>query len=459
MVPLILSGGFGTRLWPLSRRVYPKQFHTLYGDLSLLQNTVKRALSCEGCKDPVFVCNDEHRFILAEQVRALSVTPQKILLEPFGKNTAPAIALAAFALQDQDPMLLVCPCDHSISDEEAFRKAVETAKPLAQKGKLVAFGIEPTYPATGFGYIAPGENHSIQSFKEKPSSEDASNYIANGYLWNSGIFLFKASSYLNELKTFHPEIYEKAKLCIQSQTQDLDFARIDSELFEKLPNVSVDVAVMEKTNLGAVIPMSCGWSDLGSWKTLWSVKEKDADNNVKIGDVMTEQVNHCFLRSEEKLIVASGIEGLSVVETDDAILISKMDEDHLIPKMIAELLKENRAEVHTHKKVYRPWGYYTSLNLGEKYQVKKIVVNPGCKLSLQTHRHRSEHWVVVKGIALVTKGDKQFLLSENESTYISQGEVHRLENQKNSPLELIEVQTGSYLGEDDIVRLEDQYNR
>ena len=458
MIPVILSGGSGTRLWPLSRKLFPKQFHSLGGEQSLFQMTLERL---GGNRRPIVICNEEHRFLVAEQMREGGVEWEKIILEPVGKNTAPAIAVAAFSVSKEDPLLLVLPSDHVIDQVEVFKDAVEKAKEYANQGKLVTFGIQPTGPNTEYGYIkARKGSDAIDRFIEKPILEDAERFVGSGeYFWNSGMFLFKASSYLKALKEFKPEIYELASQAYKKATSDLDFIRLDSEIFSKCPSVSIDYAVMEKTKEGIVVPLRTGWSDLGSWYALWETGKKDGQGNVMAGDVLVQGTRNCFLMSDEKLLVTVGVENLVVVDTADAILVAKQDSSLAVKEIVSKMAAKGRKEVTNHRKVYRPWGYFDSLLSGERFQVKTIVVKPGGILSLQYHHHRAEHWVVVKGTAKVTRGDEVFFVSENQSTYIPIGTSHRLENPGTIPLEMIEVQSGSYLGEDDIVRLEDSYGR
>lgn len=468
MLPVILSGGSGTRLWPLSRKVFPKQFHKVLTDQTLFQMTLDRVSRIASIQSPLVVCNEEHRFIVAEQLRELQIEPKAILLEPVGRNTAPAIAVAAFAASEEDPLLLVLPSDHLILDPKAFVEALECAKEYAESGKLVTFGIIPIRPETDYGYIQVADHpidsesvaYKIQKFIEKPPTTEAEKYVASGnYYWNSGMFLFKASTYLNKLQQYAPEIYDAAEAAYRGRVEDLDFLRLETEKFAASPSDSIDYAVMEKTEDGVVVPLKAGWSDIGSWTALWETQAKDSSGNVKLGDVVTHQVSNSYLRSESKFLVAVGVEDLIIVDTDDAILVAKRGQNQLVKELVEKLQKLNRPEANEHRKVYRPWGYYDSLHVGDRHQVKRIVVKPGGVLSLQFHHHRAEHWVVVKGTARVTRGEETFRVSENESAYIPLGEVHRLENPGNIPLEMIEVQSGSYLGEDDIVRLEDHYNR
>lgn len=458
---VVLAGGSGTRLWPLSRAGHPKQFLTLNGDDTMLQSTIKRLHGLD-ISSSVTICNEEHRFFVAEQLREIDKL-DSIILEPVGKNTAPAIALAALATDD-DPLLLVLAADHIIQDEKSFTNTINKAIPLAEAGKLVTFGIVPSEAHTGFGYIKMGAKSEsgflVDKFVEKPSIGVAHEYIQSGdYLWNSGMFLFKASRYLEELETFRPDIYKACNSAIEGVDNDLDFLRVDKVKFTDCPSDSVDYAVMEKTSDAIVVPMDAGWSDIGSWSSLWSVSAKDRNGNAAHGDVILHESKGCYVKSDDKLIAAVGVEDLVIVDTKDALMVAHKDavQD---AKIIAKKLKsDTRSEWELHREVYRPWGKYDSIDKGDKYQVKRITVKPGAKLSVQMHHHRAEHWVVVSGTAKVTNGDETFLLSENESTFIPVGVVHALENPGKVKLELIEVQSGSYLGEDDIVRFEDIYGR
>ena len=459
--PVIMAGGSGTRLWPVSRAAHPKQFLRLHGEDTMLQATVKRLTGLD-IQPSITICNEEHRFFVAEQLREIDKLGS-IILEPVGRNTAPAIALAALTAKD-DPLLLVLAADHVIQDEAAFREAVIRAIPLAEAGKLVTFGIVPSAPHTGYGYIKRGkdigEGFEVDAFVEKPSSDVAQDYFSSGdYYWNSGMFLFRASNYLEELKKFRPDILEQCQGSVMDVKTDLDFLRIDKDMFESCPAESVDYAVMEKTSHAVVVPMDAGWSDIGSWSSLWDISEKDSEGNSTHGDVILHNTRNSYVKSDNKLVAVIGIDDLVVVSTKDALMVAHKDSVQDV-KMITESLKiQARSEWQLSREVYRPWGKYDSIDSGERYQAKRITVKPGAKLSVQMHHHRAEHWVVVSGTARVTNGDKTFLLSENESTYIPVGVVHALENPGKVELELIEVQSGSYLGEDDIVRFEDRYGR
>lgn len=458
---VVMAGGSGTRLWPLSRAGHPKQFLALNGEDTMLQATINR-LSGLNIQSSVTICNEEHRFFVAEQLREINQLGD-IILEPVGRDTAPAIALAALT-SDDDPLLLVLAADHVIQDEAAFVAAVIKARPLAESGKLVTFGIVPKEPHTGYGYIKRGKEHGqgfvVDKFVEKPSSELAQKYVTSGeYYWNSGMFLFRASRYLDELKKFRPRIFEACEASMDGMESDLDFLRVNKEKFIECPSDSVDYAVMENTDDAVVVPMDAGWSDVGSWTSLWDISKKDNNGNVTFGDVLLHNSKGSYVRADDKLVAVIGVEDLVIVSTKDALMVAHKDSVQ-DAKIIAQQLKDNsRGEWELHREVYRPWGKYDSLDNGDRYQVKRITVKPGAKLSVQMHHHRAEHWVVVSGSAKVTNGDKSFLLSENESTYIPVGVIHALENPGKVELELIEVQSGSYLGEDDIVRFDDIYGR
>ncbi|WP_333622278.1 mannose-1-phosphate guanylyltransferase/mannose-6-phosphate isomerase [Stenotrophomonas indicatrix] len=463
IVPVILSGGSGTRLWPLSRESYPKQFLPLVGDDTMLQATWKRVASIAGAA-PIVVANQEHRFMAAEQLRECKVLPQALILEPVGRNTAPAIAIAALqALAGgNDALLLVLPSDHVVRNEAAFHAAVKQAAVAAEAGKLVTFGIVPTAAETGYGYIkaAIGEGvRAVDRFVEKPDQATAEKYVASGeYYWNSGMFLFKASRYLKELETLQPAILAACRAALDKAARDNDFIRLDAEAFAASPNDSIDYAVMEKTADAAVVPLDAGWNDVGSWSALWEVSDKDADGNACHGDVIALDCKDSYAYGN-RLIAMVGLQDVVVVETDDAVFVGHKDRVQDVKEIVGQIKRDGRSEAAAHRKVYRPWGAYDSIDNGARFQVKRITVKPGATLSLQMHHHRAEHWIVVSGTAEVTRGDEVILLSENQSTYIPLGVTHRLKNPGKLPLELIEVQSGSYLGEDDIVRFEDSYGR
>ena len=466
IVPVILSGGSGTRLWPLSRKHHPKQFLNLINnDSTLFQDTILRLP--KELEKPLVICNEEHRFLVAEQLREIGVNNCSIILEPNGKNTAPAVTLAAlkFSNSKEDPILLVLSTDHLIQSNSAFHRAIEIGKTLAEQEKLVTFGIKPTTPETGYGYIEiiksnSKKYHNIKSFIEKPSLDRAKSYIhSNNYYWNSGIFMFKASVYLKELDKFEPEILTACNESFNNSYADLDFLRLNGEEFNKCPEKSIDYAVMENTSNGVVVKLDTQWKDLGSWSTLWDYKTKDSNGNVTEGDVILEAVNDTYAVSSNRLITALGVSGLVIIDTPDAMLIADKKNVRNIKNIVEKLRKNNRREFDNHRQVFRPWGYYDSIDSGNGFQVKRILVNPGAQLSLQKHKYRSEHWIVVKGVAKVTCAEKVFELKENQSTYIPKGTAHRLRNNGDKPLEIIEIQTGNYLEEDDIIRLEDDYQR
>ncbi len=468
VIPIILSGGSGTRLWPLSRKNLPKQFLALSGTTTLFQQTVERTHALGSITVPIVVCSEEHRFLVAEQLRALNVEGASILLEPVPRNTAPAIALGAWQAlaNDVDATLLVLPADHLIGDTASFAEAVGKAQPLAEQGWLVTFGIRPEAPETGFGYIKRAEEigpggFRVERFVEKPDAAKAKEYVdAGDYAWNSGMFLFKASRYLEELRQHAPVMHAASKAAFDKARTDLDFVRIDKDAFAASPDNSIDYAVMEKTARAAVVPMSCAWSDIGSWDALWAASGRDHDGNRLEGDVIAIDSRNCFVRgTDRRLVAALGLEDMVIVDTPDAVLVAPRARVQDVKQLVDRIKADGRQEHMFHRKVYRPWGNYDSIDMGERFQVKRITVKPGAALSLQKHRHRAEHWVIVSGTAEVTRDEEVFLLAENESTFLPLGAVHRLRNPGKVPLELIEVQSGSYLGEDDIVRLEDVYGR
>ncbi|WP_394135660.1 mannose-1-phosphate guanylyltransferase/mannose-6-phosphate isomerase [Aliivibrio fischeri] len=468
ITPVIMAGGTGSRLWPLSRELYPKQFLNVTGDMSMLQQTAARLSNLEHFA-PILICNEEHRFIAAEQMRLGGFSHSGIILEPVGRNTAPAIALAALqAIKnsngEDDPLLLVLAADHVIENESTFVDSIKKAQKAACDGKLVTFGIVPSSPETGYGYIKAGiksgDSFSVSEFVEKPDLATAKRYLeTNEYYWNSGMFIFKASRYLEELAKFEPDILDVCKQAIATPLQDAEFIRIDAAVFDNCPNESIDYAVMERTDSAMVVPMDAGWSDVGSFSALWDVSKKDNNQNVIKGDVITVDSTNNYIFSGNKLVSTVGIDNLVVIETKDAILVASKDKVQDVKSIVSKLHKAGRTEQKLHREVYRPWGKYDSIDCGARDQVKRITVKPGEKLSIQKHHHRSEHWVVVSGTARVLNGDRTIIVTENESTYIPLGTVHALENPGKIPLEMIEVQTGSYLGEDDIVRFEDRYGR
>jgi mannose-1-phosphate guanylyltransferase len=469
MKPVVLAGGTGSRLWPKSRAALPKQFLRLTCELTMLQDTIKRLKGTQ-IDAPIVICNDAHRFLVAEQLRQEDIKHGGILLEPVGRNTAPAIALAALhaSLAGEDPILLVLAADHLISNTAAFHKAIEQAEKLAQQGKLVTFGIVPDCAHTGYGYIKRGTavsaqevGYEVAQFVEKPNMSTAQAYVDSGeYYWNSGMFMFKASRYLQELAKYAPEMLEICKKAIATESSDLEFVRLDAEVFSTCPDDSIDYAVMEKTDSACVVPLDAGWSDVGSWSSLWeTAQHKDDNNNVVIGDAILDGVHNSYINSEQRLISVVGLDDVVVVETKDAVLVAHKDKVQDIKNVVNQLKAEKRPEFEFHREVFRPWGSYDSIDNGARFQVKRITVKPGEKLSVQMHHHRAEHWIVVAGTAKVTNGEQTLLLSENQSTYIPIGVIHALENPGKIPLELIEVQSGTYLGEDDIVRFSDRYGR
>jgi mannose-1-phosphate guanylyltransferase / mannose-6-phosphate isomerase len=471
--PVILSGGAGTRLWPLSRTLYPKQLLPLTAERSLLQETIARVDDPARFAPPLVVCNEEHRFIIAEQLRDAERSVQALVLEPVGRNTAPAAACAALLLAREDPgaLMLVLPSDHRIEKPDAFRAALGVAAEAARDGALVAFGITPAAPETGYGYIRRAEAYraggaalqgcfAIERFLEKPDRATAESFLADGgYVWNSGMFLFTAGAYLAELERLEPEMLARCEEAVAAGKRDADFYRLDRAAFDACPAQSIDYAVMEHAAKAAVVPVDAGWNDVGSWAALWSVGGKDADGNVHMGDVIAENTRNSYLRAEGPLLCTVGVDDLIVVATEDAVLVVDRDQAEGVGPLVKAMVAGGRNEPHAHLTVYRPWGSYRTIRMGEGFQVKHIVVNPGGRLSLQKHHHRAEHWVVVRGTAHVVRGDDEMVLQANQSTYIPREAVHRLENKGTEPLDLIEVQTGGYLGEDDIVRLEDVYGR
>ena len=466
MKPVVLAGGSGSRLWPKSRAALPKQFLALTSEQTMLQETLQR-LDGSSAANPIVICNDAHRFLVAEQLRQMGGDHGGIILEPVGRNTAPAIALAALhAMQtDDDPVLLVLAADHLIKDSAGFQAAVSKANELAMEGNLVTFGIVPDQAHTGYGYIKGGEaigvGMKVDEFVEKPDLATAQQYVDSGnYFWNSGMFMFKASVYLAELKKHAPEMYSICEQAIASESKDLDFIRIDPEIFATCPDDSIDYAVMEKTALAAMVPLDAGWSDVGNWSSLWETADnKDEKGNVIVGDAILEGVNNSYINAEERLIAVVGLDDVVVVETKDAVMVANKNKVQDIKNVVNKLKAEQRPEFQFHREVFRPWGSYDSIDNGKRFQVKRITVKPGEKLSVQMHHHRAEHWIVVSGTANVTIGEKTQLVTENESVYIPIGDVHALENPGKIPLELIEVQSGAYLGEDDIVRFSDRYGR
>jgi len=472
IIPVILSGGTGSRLWPLSRELYPKQLLPLVNDQTMLQNTALRTNGMEDIGEPIIVCNEEHRFMVAEQLRSIAVSPKAILLEPVGRNTAPAVAVAALqALAgSNDPLLLVLPSDHAIKDIACFHRAVVEGAKLARNGKLVTFGIVPHAPETGYGYIKAGKElhvegdasgaFKVERFVEKPDTATAEQYLASGdYFWNSGMFLFSAAAYLQELESLSPDMVKACRASIDHAACDKDFVRLDKDAFASCQSDSIDYALMEKTDKGVVIPLDAGWNDVGAWSALWEIGQKDDAGNVLRGDVIAHDSHGCYIQSNSRLVTAVGLEDHIIIETADAVMVAPRNRVQDVKSIVTILNERKRPETITHRTVYRPWGSYQSVDSADRFQVKRITVNSGATLSLQKHHHRAEHWIVVKGTASVTKGDEIILLSENQSIYIPLGVTHRLENPGVIPLELIEVQSGSYLGEDDIVRFEDVYGR
>jgi len=467
--PVVLSGGSGSRLWPLSRTLLPKQFLPLVSSKTMLQETLLRLKGVATLGAPVLVCSNDHRFLAAEQLREIGITTGAQILEPAGRNTAPAVAVAALHVLSSDPdgLMLVLPADHLIRNVARFREVVGKAAAAAADGRLVTFGIVGREPETGYGYIergAPVEKSAgcfrVARFVEKPDEARAREFLASGrFYWNSGMFVFKASRYLEELGKYRKDILDAAKAAWAASSRDLDFVRLDEKAFLASPSESIDYAVMEKTDDAVVVEADIGWSDIGSWTALWQAGQPDAEGNVTVGDVHVDDVHNCYVRAEHRLVTAVGVSDLVIVETSDAILVTHKDRSQEVKRVVDALKAKQRDEYLVHKRVYRPWGYYEGLDSGERFQVKRIMVKPGSKLSLQMHHHRAEHWVVVSGTARVIRGDDTLMLTENQSTYIPLGARHRLENIGRVPLHMIEVQSGGYLGEDDIVRLEDDYKR
>jgi mannose-1-phosphate guanylyltransferase/mannose-6-phosphate isomerase len=467
IIPIILSGGSGTRLWPLSRKVYPKQYLPLVGDNTMLQDTILRLNGLDNLTDPIIVCNADHRFLVAEQCQQIGVKNPTILLEPVGRNTAPALAAAALQSikTSDDAVLLVLSADHVIQDIDAFHEAINIANNQAQEGKLATFGIVPTDPNTGYGYIKSSKSNTdggykVEEFVEKPDLETAQTYLEQGnYLWNSGMFMFKAATLIDELTTLSPDIVKLVSDAVNNATQDLDFIRLDKQAFESSPSDSIDYALMEKSNNVVVVPLDAGWSDVGSWSALYDIGAKDGSGNVLKGDVIVKDTTNTYIYAAHHMVTAVGVDNLVVIDTPDATFIASQDRAHEVKSIVESLQKKGRDQAHSNRKVYRPWGWYDSIEVGVYFQVKRLHVNPGAKLSLQTHHKRAEHWVVVSGTATAFNGEEVLTLGEGQSTYIPIGVRHSLENRTDEPLEIIEVQSGVYLGEDDIVRFEDIYGR
>ncbi|MFK3796543.1 mannose-1-phosphate guanylyltransferase/mannose-6-phosphate isomerase [Pseudomonas sp. NPDC088444] len=468
MIPVILSGGSGSRLWPLSRKQFPKQFLALTGEHTLFQQTLER-LQFEGMQHPIVVCNKEHRFIVGEQLDGLGLDTQAIIMEPFGRNTAPAVAITAMMLANEgrDELMLVLPADHVIDDQKALQRALALATVAAERGEMVLFGVPATRPETGYGYIRstadallPEGVNRVAQFVEKPDEKRAQEFVeAGGYYWNSGMFLFRASRYLEELKKHDPDIYDNCLLTLERSKHDGDNIELDQASFACCPDNSIDYSVMEKTQRACVVPLEAGWNDVGCWASLWEVHDKDDQGNVTKGDVVIQDSRNCMIQGNGKLVTVIGLDNIVVVETKDAMMIAHKDKVQGVKQLVNTLNERGRTETQNHLEVYRPWGSYDSVDMGGRFQVKRISVKPGASLSLQMHHHRAEHWIVVSGTAQVTCDENVFLLTENQSTYIPIASVHRLRNPGKIPLEIIEVQSGSYLGEDDIERFEDVYGR
>jgi mannose-1-phosphate guanylyltransferase/mannose-6-phosphate isomerase len=466
--PVILSGGTGTRLWPLSRAALPKQLLALHGERTMIQETVLRAALTDAAA-PLLLCSEAHRFLVAEQMQEISVAPRAIVLEPIGRNTAPAAAVAALMTAEDDPqgVIVLLPSDHVVGDAQAFAEAVAVAAGAAREGHIVTFGMAPSAPETGYGYVHRGARLEkldgawrVQRFVEKPDAETAKTYLADGgYFWNSGMFVFRADVLIEDLRLHAPDVLAAAREALAKAKRDLDFVRLDADAFANAPNISIDYALMEKTDRAAIVPCDIGWSDVGAWSALWEIRDQDAQNNVLHGDVIVHDVTGSYVHSENRLTALVGVRDLVVIATDDAVLVADKARTQDVKAIVDRLKADNRSEHTEHKRVFRPWGSYETVDIGDRFQVKHIMVKPGGRLSLQMHHHRAEHWVVVEGTARVTVGDKVSTLKENESTFIPLGEKHRLENPGDKPLRLIEVQSGFYLGEDDIVRFEDVYGR
>ncbi|RLD06110.1 MAG: mannose-1-phosphate guanylyltransferase/mannose-6-phosphate isomerase [Chloroflexota bacterium] len=471
IIPVILSGGTGSRLWPMSRELNPKQFLSLYGDQTMLQETMTRLEGVTDLAEPIVVCNEEHRFMVAQQMSDIGVKVDKIILEPVGRNTAPAIAAAAEYIHgkedSKDAVMLILAADHIIQDTAEFHRVIEAGRRVAEQGQLITFGIVPDKAETGYGYIKRAESFSkednaynVERFVEKPDLATAQKYFDSGeYYWNSGMFMFKASTILDELKSLSPEIYQAVKKAVSDGIKDLDFCRLDNESFTASPSDSIDYAVMEKTDKAVVLPLDAEWNDVGAWSALWEVKERDENGNVFHGDILHHDVSNSYIHADERMVAVVGVDNCVVIETADAVLVVDKDRSQDVKAIVNQLKASRREEIILHQRVYRPWGSYETLEETERFKVKRIIVNPGAKLSLQMHHHRAEHWIVVKGTAKIVCGDKEFMLTEDQSNYIPLGTQHRLENPGVIPLEIIEVQTGAYLGEDDIVRFDDNYGR
>jgi mannose-1-phosphate guanylyltransferase/mannose-6-phosphate isomerase len=466
--PVILSGGTGTRLWPLSRAALPKQLLALHGERTMIQETVLRA-ALPGAAAPLLLCSEAHRFLVAEQMQEIGVAPRAIVLEPMGRNTAPAAAVAALMTADGDPhgIIVLLPSDHVVGDAKAFADAVAVAARAAREGHIVTFGMAPSAPETGYGYVHRGARLEkldgawrVQRFVEKPNVETAKAYLTDGsYFWNSGMFVFRADVLIEDLRLHAPDVLAAAREALAKAKRDLDFVRLDADAFANAPNISIDYALMEKTDRAAIVPCDIGWSDVGAWSALWEIRDQDAQSNVLHGDVIVHDSTGSYVHSEKRLTALVGVHDLVVIATDDAVLVADKSRAQDVKAIVDRLKSDNRSEHTEHKRVFRPWGSYETVDIGDRFQVKHIMVRPGGRLSLQMHHHRAEHWVVVEGTARVTVGEKISILKENESTFIPLGEKHRLENPGDKPLRLIEVQSGGYLGEDDIVRFEDVYGR